>query len=381
MRRVVWIYTFVLGVLASCVAGLAAASEARFTAACTRSGVPQARCACAAEPFRQSVGSEDFQLFVRFTEWIDDFETRNPGKQYWVDEALDAIAREIGVQPKPRGRYQGTRRPGTELLDRHHRLKNPYARALMACPAAGAPATAEGDPATTSLAASAEPAPPPAPASAIRRRIEADKRPGVDRKVFGVELGEEIDLPPCPEKPSAATLFPGLGVDRGAEKTCQGDRLWSLADRVPGELGRMFGVRSVDTGVGAVAVRLADDQCPQWLRLGGRCVIQFAVQEGLAVGAVVLPSPHPEQRDDIVRQLTRKYGAPRLGEIIECRNRQTGFVTAEGQERHWSLPGLRVDYRPVAGNCTLGRITISLDVWHQHKTEAQRLHEESEPQM
>lgn len=219
--------------------------------------------------------------------------------------------------------------------------------------------------------------------AALKRQVDADKRPGVDRTVFGIELGETLNLPPCTEGVSASDVFSGTaGLGRGARQTCIGDEAATLASAMMKAGQAATGLESPQTTVSVIPARLADKMCPTWVRMGGTCNIWLSVKEGLVLGAVLAPGASQWAYTEVMQQLTSKYGKPsKQGAINQCVNNLTGIVTDEWRDVNWTLPGLNVTYRPLVTDCKRGTIAVELDYLRNLRSQEKAAHEAQQPRM
>jgi hypothetical protein len=217
----------------------------------------------------------------------------------------------------------------------------------------------------------------------LKGKLNAELGAGVDRKVFGIELGEKLSLPPCKEGVTGTDVVAGLaGVGRGGSRTCVGDVAATLAVAMIEVGTATAGLTGPKSTVAQVPTRLADSMCPAWVRLGGTCNVMLSVHEGLVLGATLVPGTGRDNYTAVMQQLTKKYGKPsREGELIQCANNLTGVVTDEARPVYWILPGLQVTYSPLISDCLRGRVVVELDYLKKLRAHETAAHEAQQPQM
>lgn len=358
------------------VASTAAHAEpSRYFSRCISEGTAPSYCECLDRGLRAELSDEDYRLFVRVLESQTDFLKANPKGVYITQDAEhEALARELGVTAS------GAMMAGKVVLGRFKtmQIKTGYpvrvkcdAEAAAANPDAANPAAAEATPRATERQAAE---------SALQQRVAADKRPGVDRTVFGVELGERLAFPRCTDDDEAWGSLPFVGVGRGGKRTCVGGAMGPAMLRFVETADQLLGLQGSQLAVKRTVVTLADDRCPEWVRRGGLCGVIVERTEDLVLGATVIPST--EHYDRVVDQLTEKYGRPpEYGEKVDCTHRLSGVVTQEANILHWSLPGLHVTYDPIVSDCKRGRIHVELDTLRSLRAREQESREAGEAKM
>lgn len=192
-------------------------------------------------------------------------------------------------------------------------------------------------------------------------RLENDKKSArdnhVDINVFGIPLGEPLQLPPCTDQTSQLCV--------SAEDTGKA--------QVLGLLTAMADISVAGFSSGS-PVKLPRSKCPKWV-FG--CTVQLDLQAGIPVGAFVQTTSDIDAVDDA---LVEKYGKTvRLGKHTTCSNNLTSIVTADVQSREWSLPGLLVVYNPIVEcNLRMGTVLVKL---RRVDEEAEKRKKESQPKL
>jgi hypothetical protein len=230
---------------------------------------------------------------------------------------------------------------------------------------------------------------------------QAARQHNADLSVFGLQLGQPLNLPKCGEG-TVQSLFAGAltGVARGGQETCVGERTAETALAFIRLFDKLAGTQPPSDGTDEVSVGLADAKCPMWLKTSATCTIAARTSGGVLVGASVAAGVDSDALRKVPEELARKYGpADPQGHPIECTNDVTKRVVASdgtwadvpvGTQRHtgtalsWSrLPGLYVSYVPFAvpGSCRAGRVEIDLASYHQAAATAAARVEASEPKM
>jgi hypothetical protein len=158
----------------------------------------------------------------------------------------------------------------------------------------------------------------------------------VDMTVFGVPLGQPLNLPQCQGDDSGANLGTLLtGVGTGLARTCVGDGAGSMALGITAIALSLGGVKA-PSGSDVVAARLAESMCPDWVKAGGTCMLLLNVKDGIVVGASVQTS-NITPSTTIEGKLQAKYHVPgdeaRLHTVFEQirrldARRQPHLVTA-----------------------------------------------------
>lgn len=205
-------------------------------------------------------------------------------------------------------------------------------------PGPGAAMGATGGAAT---AAAATAAPPAAP-----RVLRSPS--GVDMMVFGLAIGEPLQLPRC--------TVPRPNVPRGA----------SLADEVSAGLAAMQESRkSTCIQEGAMAtwgfgqrgvfVRIGSDRCPPWIGILLDCTINALVLDGRLHG-VMAKTGGQHTDEQVSRDLKEKYGKPTGVGKITVSNDVGGRWELE--ELTWELKDLLVVYTPFDGRRDVGSVGV-----------------------
>ena len=196
--------------------------------------------------------------------------------------------------------------------------------------------------------------------------LTAAGRANIDMRVLGIPLGQRLAFPTCQEQTDLTTVFTGLaGVGHGGVQTCVGDTVGTMGAALMQFVQSVTGPSPAATAdVADVPVKLADGDCPPWLKGGGSCLVFMKVQNGYALGATFVPSSDADARRTVVEQLTEKYHvAPAKAGETECANRYR--VVADAVDLSWSAPGIYATYRPLAGDCLRGRVEIDTMMYHK----------------
>jgi hypothetical protein len=59
-------------------------------------------------------------------------------------------------------------------------------------------------------------------------------------------------------------------------------------------LHEALGLRNIRLEESWGPVRLADEECPDWMRRAGSCVVLIVVEQSVALGATLMPATSPE---------------------------------------------------------------------------------------
>jgi hypothetical protein len=213
-------------------------------------------------------------------------------------------------------------------------------------PAAAAPAPAAPAPAAVTPVAFTQPAAPPTSTAE-------------QRNVFGIQLGEAFNFPPCApglvnaSNPRAFESTAKAKQRSGAASCAQtGPAVQTLAQRMADAEGK-----PIPKGVEFALVRLGADRCPDWL--SGSCTLSVALKSGVALGVAFLTIEDAER--DIVRSLGSKYnGRPNASEPTACdAAAASGAARRMGSDHVWKLADLSLSYWSVQGlNCGQGRVMV-----------------------
>lgn len=180
-------------------------------------------------------------------------------------------------------------------------------------------------------ARAAAPAGPRQPAPATDPSIAKARAAKIDTKIFGIPLGETLDLPPCQIQLLAVQQKFAANCLRGGDLQAVGDLL-SLLAPVLGDLAT-----TADPEL--VAIQLANDSCPAWL---DACTISGRVHDGVLVAVALTTGGHNVEQT-VAKELRAKYGQsvvlstqatvrPDIGNPFDVTNLE------------WFLPGLHVQY-------------------------------------
>ena len=194
----------------------------------------------------------------------------------------------------------------------------------------------------------------------MRQRLVADLIAGVNRNVFGIELGEQLHLPSCMLQSGETEIISGIfGAGVGGPVTCIGTPYGikppkDIADAEVKELMNM----PADVEQKIVKVRLADAVCPDWMRASTTCYIKLMVGFDFVLGAEVYVSVEPQYYTAAMNYLIERYGesysTTPAGISLACLHTRKMHV--------WKKPGLTVSYDPLGVvQCAGGIITFKLD--------------------
>ncbi len=200
-----------------------------------------------------------------------------------------------------------------------------------------------------------------------------------DLSVFGVQLGEVMNLPNCSTKDSDNDLLSETLLGSSAARTCVVDKAGSFSQGLAQFIAASNSVPWVSSGI---SVKLGMAQCPNWMKQAFGCSIIFNVRNGVALGAT-FQTNGVQYETTIIEALSRKYGAKNRHEGGEmwCQNTLTGIKTDRAHEQHWDVEGiLHVSYEPIHA-CTNGRISVELNRFRQERANVERKMEESGPKM
>jgi len=226
---------------------------------------------------------------------------------------------------------------------------------------------------------------------------------GVDLSVFGIRLGEPLNLAVCPQqdhgglgvlqdtmqKLSAAQRAGDTMEDGDPEplvdNTCQprGFYASALLNRI-----QQGGGGSVD-GADYLLAQVPKDKCPAWLRAGRwRCTLKVAVKDGLVVESS-FPVGGETWQSTIDTALMKKYAgrSADTSEVTSCKRRELGLVTQTAKVRAWSMPGLHVRFNPLGGYCAsdntagTGWVSVELASFADERQAAEERARAAEPGM
>jgi hypothetical protein len=253
---------------------------------------------------------------------------------------------------------------------------------------------------TSAASSSASPAPAPAPAPQwVQTDVAQAHDHHSDLTVFGITLGEQLNLPRCSDKPDSNALLSGLvGIGRGGAETCVGNSGGNMAIMVGQVVAGLAGVRPAPDDTDQASVGLADARCPVWLKTAGNCTLFLRGKDGFVLSLVMTPGTDADAQRLALAELVRKYGpADPGGPAAQCTAPITAqgygtdgtFVTAQvGSRNHeatghvWSrVPGLYVSYLPIAGDCRGGLIEVDLAGYHQSRVATRARDAAAEPKM
>ena len=190
---------------------------------------------------------------------------------------------------------------------------------------------------------------------AVAKDLETARRQHVDLSVLGIQLGEPLGLPPCP---NAASDAPMMDAFFGSEVTAT----CAVSERSRANLmslQMMFQATSLPWASTATIVRLAPSACPAWM--DRMCAVFLNVKNNIPVGAF-LNTRSFEVAATVSKALSKKYphAAVKQGQRLQCQNSLTGVVTEDTHEHHWEVPGLYVSYSPLS-SCPNTRVVTGFN--------------------
>jgi len=111
---------------------------------------------------------------------------------------------------------------------------------------------------------------------ALRHDVDVAAQGKVDLGVFGIQLGQPLRLPPCPDgSPAMMGLRSGIGYS--GVQTCSGDGVGTQAR----QLLESFGPPPpAAANLRRTPVALAAAACPDWVKAGGVCVLLVTTANG-----------------------------------------------------------------------------------------------------
>jgi hypothetical protein len=206
---------------------------------------------------------------------------------------------------------------------------------------------AQPSPQAAGVAPRASAAPPkPLPPDPSIAQARAAK---VDTTVFGLQLGDPLNLPQC-----AGGLF---GPLTRTKVTCvAGDDVVGIAVAIIAEA-------TGDAQMGeAVHISLPADRCPAWM---SDCTAMAVVENGrlMAISAVT-DGPGVEQA--AAKELRAKYGT-RATARQRFITPDSGAAKFDVWDLFWDFPGLHVQYLPVYANVTKGLLRIETEPVYQKR--------------
>ncbi|MDO9466062.1 MAG: hypothetical protein Q7J36_02045 [Thiobacillus sp.] len=198
---------------------------------------------------------------------------------------------------------------------------------------------------------------------------------GVDTRVFGVPLGEPLNLPRCAtanerkretrsnELANPLKNMDLIGAFRGVRTsiTCQSEGAMMAF------IGALAGGNSADR-----YIMLAKDSCPEW----AYCEVAASLHDGNLVGITVLIQKGASG-DYIAGQLRAKYGKPTRREGASYQNQYGASYQVENLE--WRLPGLHVAFNP--GPDGGGLLLVETEAGYKNREEKGAAEEARQPKL
>jgi len=159
----------------------------------------------------------------------------------------------------------------------------------------------------------------------------AEEARGVDKTVFGIEIGAPLNLPTCPEN------------------------FLSTKHAVCVLGGPVYGPRKMDTGATMVDVAFATNQRPSWVH-GGTEDLYVSLLGGIVVEVQFGTYGYAVQ-DSVLTMLRAKYGNESSLTNKEMRNPLRGSFTAF--DALWAVGGLVVSFQSVTDSLDWGDLRIA----------------------
>jgi hypothetical protein len=166
----------------------------------------------------------------------------------------------------------------------------------------------------------------PADPNAIDPSIAKARAAKVDTKVFGIPLGEPLNLPVCD---------PLAGLDNIGAPCLFQVPFQGLAESLLGSL-------APKQDPNQVTIKLPKASCPQW---AARCEFTGTLHEGLLVG-IAIPTTGRFVEKAVLRELRGKYGTP-TGFYVHTITPNAGEPYKTDNPEWAGLPGLYVFYTVV----------------------------------
>jgi hypothetical protein len=194
--------------------------------------------------------------------------------------------------------------------------------------------------------------------------VAAGKKTKADMSVFGITLGEPLNLPVCADgDPPQTCLLLGSSIVQQALRTVGGS-----PESMP------------------TLVQLPPSRCPDWIS----CNVQVVIRDNYAV-AITLDTLGVESRDRIVAKLTEKYQKPpQPNGMSVCKLSVGGAeigTTGQTPILVWSTPLVRVTYQAYGNdpmhmtNCKRGTVVVESAEYVKRLDKARQQHEASQPAM
>ena len=191
---------------------------------------------------------------------------------------------------------------------------------------------------------------------AVARDLETARRQHVDLSVLGIQLGEPLGLPTCP---NAASDAPMMDAFFGSEVTAT--CVVSEQSRVNlMSLQMMSQATSLPWASTATIVRLAPSACPSWM--DRMCAVFLNVKNNIPVGAL-LNTRSFEVAATVSKALSKKYphAAVKQGRRLQVQKQPHGS-RHRGHRciLHLEVPGLYVSYSPLS-SCPNTRVVTGFN--------------------
>lgn len=179
---------------------------------------------------------------------------------------------------------------------------------------------------------------PPSSSSGGTAPIQASADPSVakakaakvDLRVFGLEIGQPVQLPVCP-----------AGLFEQARSTCVNDPNSGFSGSKV--LDSIFGIPTSSGGFdpNKLNIRLDQDHCPEWM---SGCDLQAILENGRLIAVTVATSGRGVEKA-VTAELKEKYGPP-TGVLTVTITPDVGNAF-DIHDPEWILPGLRVEYQVI----------------------------------
>jgi hypothetical protein len=224
--------------------------------------------------------------------------------------------------------------------------------------------------------------------ASVEPDLKAARDAHIETSVLGIELGQPVNFPPCPEAHGDGlnAFIGGLLVDTSPlPGPCR------VVSGGPMGLGSLFNKVAVTgeflplPGTEDLAVRLPASQCPDWVSYS----IVVTVKDDYAI-MVSLLTKGRDSFADIERKLTAKYHkSPDRGPDSRCQVTVGGTAFGGGARittdtapvKYWDLPGLGAIYVPYGSalSCDQGSIMVQLDAYSRLRKDVKDAHDAAQP--
>jgi hypothetical protein len=263
---------------------------------------------------------------------------------------------------------KATYEPVRTARDDRRRVWNQQQREQVQAPAAAPDAARPSD--TASSGQPVAPARPAGPLPPSDPAVARARKANIDTTVFGLRLGEAVNLPECPSDDA-------IDLDeqqKGGKTTCIIQRGNDLLEKLAAPDAKTKDGRDL------LDIRLARDRCPEWLQSASFCGVHGTARNRILDGVVIFTG-EMQRQDRIVGDLKKKYGrSPKLTESGKCVN-VFGGGSPEFRIYEWFMPGVHVKYEPLRSDCRGGKLLIETDTSYDFLKNSIKEKEESQPKL